>query len=234
MKIVFILGRTEGSIPELDAALLHENAAHKDIVQEDFLDTYRNLTYKAIAALKWISTYCNDSKYVLKSDDDMIVNPFTLMYYLERKVNNEHIMCHLYGIERVNRDSERCKVTKNEYGIGFYPTYCSGSAFIMITDIAMALHDVSYSVPFFWVDDVYVTGLLPFKLGNVTYEQLSDKYEIFVEDNVVRKLAGYYWSSYIFGHVQDIDVFRTVWRTIVKYASQCRDDICLPSRRENI
>ncbi|KAI0224415.1 hypothetical protein LSAT2_024579, partial [Lamellibrachia satsuma] len=70
-------------------------------------------------------------------------------------------------------------------------------------------------------------------LGKVTYEQLSDRYEIFAEENVVQKLAGSDWSSYMFGHVQDIDVFRTAWRTIVKYASQCRDDICLPSRRES-
>ena len=28
----------------------------------------------------------------------------------------------------------------------------------MSTDVAIAMHNISYSVPFFWVDDFYITG----------------------------------------------------------------------------
>ena len=231
MKIIFVLGLTNASTPETDAALHREHAAHKDIVQEDFMDSYRNLTYKAIGALKWISTFCVNAKYVLKSDDDMIVNPFTLMRYLEGKTSSADIMCNAYHLGHVLREPERCHVTRDEYGIDFYPIFCSGSAFVMTIDIALALHKVSYSVPFFWVDDVYLTGLLTFKLGDVTFEQLSDKYEVFVEETVVKKLAGWWWSSYIFGHVPTADIFQTVWTTIVEKAAKCLDGVCLPPRR---
>ena len=210
MRIIFVLGRTDGSLPEVDALLLQEHAENADIVKEDFLGTYRNLTYKAIAALKWTSTYCKNATYVLKCDDDMIVNPFTLMNYLERKVNVAHIMCHVYKVGYVFRTSERHAVTEEEYGVNLYPKFCSGSAFIMTTDTAIALHEVSYSVPFLWLDDVYVTGLLTFKLGNVIFEQLSDKYELKKQPAVVSKLAAWWWASYMFGHVPDMDVFWTV------------------------
>ena len=226
---IFVLGKASVSDPDEDAALQRESSTHKDIVQEDFVDSYRNLTYKAIGAMKWISTYCLHAKYVLKSDDDIIVNPFTLMHYLEHRTDAAHtIMCKLWVLGNVKRDPERCRVTREEYAIDHYPPFCSGSAFIMTMDLAVALHDISYSVPFLWVDDVYLTGLLPFKLGNVTYKDTSSQYEVLEERNVFRTLAGSSWSSYVFGHVQSVDTFRAVWAAIVKYASQCRDNICLP------
>ena len=46
--------------------LQEETTLHGDIVQEDFTDSYRNLTYKAIMAMKWVSTYCKHATFVLK------------------------------------------------------------------------------------------------------------------------------------------------------------------------
>ena len=51
-------------------------------------------------------------------------------------------------------------ITKEEYSDDVYPNYCSGSAFLMSIDAAISMHRASYYVPFFWVDDFYLTGLL--------------------------------------------------------------------------
>jgi len=80
IRIVFMMGRTD----ELKTKHLIDLEAntYNDIVQEDFLDSYRNLTYKGIMAMKWISTYCNKTKYILKVDDDIITNTFVILRHL--------------------------------------------------------------------------------------------------------------------------------------------------------
>ena len=69
------------------------------------------------------------------------------------------------------------RVDKEEFKDDYYPTYCSGSAFTMSTDAVVAMHNISYHVPFFWVDDFYITGLLPLKLGGkVKHKQFMSTY----------------------------------------------------------
>ena len=59
VKTVFVMGRPSSSAPEnCQAAIEQESIVHGDIIQEDFIDTYRNLTFKAVAAMRWITTNC--------------------------------------------------------------------------------------------------------------------------------------------------------------------------------
>jgi len=48
------------------------------------VDTYRNLTYKGVAALRWVDTYCSQATFVLKTDDDIFVNMFSLLRLLKK------------------------------------------------------------------------------------------------------------------------------------------------------
>lgn len=58
----------------LQKLLEAEHGLHNDIVQEDFYETYRNITLKNISGMKWAVTYCPRAEYVVKSDDDMFIN----------------------------------------------------------------------------------------------------------------------------------------------------------------
>ena len=46
----------------------------QDILQWDFVDTYHNLTMKSIMTLKWASSSCPTTKFVVKMDDDVFFN----------------------------------------------------------------------------------------------------------------------------------------------------------------
>ena len=59
--------------------------------KEDWLDAYKNLTYKGIMAMKWIKDYCNDVKFILKIDDDVVVNTFKLINHLEILHKRSHV-----------------------------------------------------------------------------------------------------------------------------------------------
>jgi len=111
------------------------------------------------------------------------------------------------------------KVEKSEWAEDFYPTYCSGSAFVMSPDVVVALHRVSYSVPFFWVDDFYLTGLLALRAGPsaVRHRQFISSY-VLDGRQLLDKFTGAQWYQYIFSHVHDLNAVQTVWKTVVRIA----------------
>jgi hypothetical protein len=113
LRLVFMIGKTLDE--NVMKAIAYENEIYQDIVQEDFLDSYKNLTYKGIMALKWISIYCSTTKYILKVDDDIVVNTFTLLNHL-KFLDKHHpdrqntILCLLWQAMIVMRDRlDQCK-----------------------------------------------------------------------------------------------------------------------------
>ena len=64
-----------------------ENDRHHDLLQGSFKDTYRNLTYKHVMILKWALYYCPGVRYVLKSDDHILVNTPVLLRTLAQVVH---------------------------------------------------------------------------------------------------------------------------------------------------
>jgi len=223
IRLVFVMGAkvSDGSNSEIQQALYFEAEQYADIVQENFDDTYRNLTYKGIAALKWISNYCSHAKFVVKTDDDIFVNSFALLKRLSRLVRQEKtsgfLMCLVWKNMVVMRQG-KWKVDESEWKDSTYPTYCSGSAFILSMDVALKLYKISYQVPFFWVDDFYITGLLPLKLGNVTHIQISSSY-VLNGKMLEEKFTSPQWFQYLFSHVHNLNSIQTFWRKVVDLAS---------------
>lgn len=61
----------------------------------------------------------------------------------------------------VNRDPKyKWFVAKELYPDAKYPDYCSGSSYLVNTSDAAKIYFVSSHTDFFWVDDVYITGIL--------------------------------------------------------------------------
>ena len=71
-KLVFLLGCPEDV--KTQEMLEEENKKHGDIVQGDFLDTYHNLSYKAIMGNLWVSEFCDQAEFVVKTDDDVFID----------------------------------------------------------------------------------------------------------------------------------------------------------------
>ena len=72
VKLICMLGQTLNA--QVQNQINSESSHFHDIVQEDFLDSYMNLSLKSAAMLKWSYTYCPSAKYILKADDDTFVN----------------------------------------------------------------------------------------------------------------------------------------------------------------
>uniref|UniRef100_S4RJ46 Hexosyltransferase n=1 Tax=Petromyzon marinus TaxID=7757 RepID=S4RJ46_PETMA len=78
IKILFLLG----SIPaltkvdplDLQQQLEEESHRHRDLLQQNFVDAYDNLTLKTMMGLHWVYAHCPHAAYVMKTDSDMFVN----------------------------------------------------------------------------------------------------------------------------------------------------------------
>ena len=59
---------------DVQMSLEEESQQHGDLVQGDFLDTYRNLSYKAIMGSIWVAEFCGQAEFVVKIDDDCFLD----------------------------------------------------------------------------------------------------------------------------------------------------------------
>ena len=161
LRLAFVLGLQDDA---LNRAVRQEHARYNDIVQGDFIDHYHNMTLKSLLGLKIVDERCPGVRYLLKTDDDMIVNLPYLLRLLTNKRLQRSIMGPVNVASRVHR-SGKWKLTKDEFPFPFYPPYESGSAYVITGDLIHELFVTAEYVPHIFVDDVYVTGILGRILG---------------------------------------------------------------------
>ncbi|XP_037555602.1 beta-1,3-galactosyltransferase 1 [Dermacentor silvarum] len=170
LKVVFMLGKPGNDT--VQERIAQENALHEDIVQGTFVDTYKNLTLKSLMMLRWAASFCPNAKFVLKIDDDVLLNVWDFAATLKRLAAVK-LRRTIWG--RVWTQSRPSRKTKGRYGKWYvpksifpnatYPDYVNGPAYLISGDsVPLLLRSVSV-VPYFFIEDVYITGLLADKAG---------------------------------------------------------------------
>lgn len=162
-KLLFLFG-----IPKTkkeQRILTAENGRYGDVVQGNFADTYRNLTYKHVMALKWAIYFCPDAKYVLKCDDDVFINTPGLINYIYDRLSpygaRKLILCQVFPKNPVLRTSRsKWKVSYADFEHKYYPPYCAGYFIIYSPDVVFDLYEQAQSSRYFWIDDVHITGTM--------------------------------------------------------------------------
>ncbi|KAK7496578.1 hypothetical protein BaRGS_00012230 [Batillaria attramentaria] len=184
VRRVFFLGRSDSDV--IQGHVNMEQATYTDIVQGDFMDTFPNLTMKAITALRWVNDHCSNARYILKADDDMFVNIFSLL---------EHTLNHLAGSERTvlchakaANTSQIVRDPKSKWyvprdvlpGRTHWPAFCSGYVVVITTDSVSPLYSASYVAPYVPVDDGFVYGILPEVSGKnfLQYHDISSNFTL--------------------------------------------------------
>ncbi|KAI8515217.1 Beta-1,3-galactosyltransferase 5 [Branchiostoma belcheri] len=172
IKTVFAVGMASNASNPIQVGLEQENRVHKDLIQEDFVDSYRNLTLKTVMCLKWASEFCPRAKFVLKADDDTFVNIFNLVRHLGR-LNATQAKRFVTGRVytggkpvRIARDptEERWCLAREDFPRETFPRYPGGYAYVISGDITRMVYEVSLTVQYLFIEDVYL-GLCLEKLG---------------------------------------------------------------------
>ena len=229
--LVFFLGISTDN--DTQAHIEYESETYHDIVQETFLDSYRNLTYKAIMGCKWTTLYCKSADIVVKADDDMVVDIYLLFRHIDSlrsqgKVLTNTILCDVWYKRAVERASGKWKVSLEEYAEKFYPPYCPGLGLVMTADIVPKMYNESLYEPYFWVDDVYFTGLLAQTI-NVTFQQLAATVH-FGSSKMIRTETNFQQEyQWMFYHIQEKSISAMLWENIHKRELNRREFDKLPA-----
>ena len=229
IRRIFVMGLPEGEY--VQEAIKLESSLYHDILQENFLDTYRNLTYKAVGALRWVKDYCSNAKFVLKTDDDSFVNMHVLLELLVSRYNarewgSRSLICNVWYKSPVARYG-KWAVTVAQRKHPRWPDFCQGLAYIITPSVASALYNASFDVPFLWMDDVYVTGFLAKKIG-LRHTQITKSFfkDVHIEEQLMNPQ---HWKNVLFSHIQNPDLRRWAWNKVVKMMKNSSTSTTNPS-----
>ena len=162
MKVLFILGAPSGKLwPDgVFETVTAESQKHKDIIQINCPDTYQNLTLKSVAMLQWMDTYCKDAQFLFKTDDDMFINTDNLLKDLHYTVHKYFVMGHIIAGAKPMRDiSSKYYTPESVYKKQTYPSYISGTGYVVSGDLIHHLYTIALQTPIFWLEDIYITGI---------------------------------------------------------------------------
>jgi hypothetical protein len=172
----FFLGQTQDD--SIQKRIEEESQIHKDIVQIEMDDSYRNSTLKGIAVLNWVRQHCAKVDLVFKVDDGVYVNVHNLVNFVRSNYQSNNSVFG-YGIhyshsQRLDKFTpNRMDTTFEEYPWRHYPNYFSGqpSPYFMHGSAIIPLLAASQTTPLIPSfepmpnSNIFLTGLCPEKAG---------------------------------------------------------------------
>ena len=185
--VFFLIGKSAPNDSRVKT-LETEIEKFNDFIIGDYFDAYRNLTKKTFSGYKYVTENChNDHKWILFLDDDTLLdeNQFNeLITETEMPENTgqkslERPYC-LAGMKwskaRVMRPDDcdisdyarkKWSVTKSEYPLDTYPTYCGGPCTLLPNEYIEKSYEIAKNTnpKEFHHDDVLFTGILRIKSG---------------------------------------------------------------------
>lgn len=212
----FVLGKSKDTVQQSLAET--ENSIYHDILFEDILETYENLSQKSKALLRWASTNCNGVRYLLKIDDDMFLNRPRLLNDLNTHPKTNSISgCKVSGASPFRFAFSKWRISKSEYENDYYPDYIAGTAYLISGDIISNLYRATQNVPYFIFEDVYITGLCRKSIGALAIE-----YKGFSCGYRVRGPCGNNFRYQITGHHYTPEEIQRMWVELQDRWSNCR------------
>ncbi|XP_073671455.1 beta-1,3-galactosyltransferase 1 [Paramisgurnus dabryanus] len=162
---LFLLGfSTE---PVLNQMVEQESQIFHDILVEDFVDSYHNLTLKTLMGMRWVSSYCPNAQYIMKTDSDIFVNMDNLVFNLLRpnaKPRRRFFTGRVINGGPIRDVRSKWFMPRDLYPDSRYPLFCSGTGYVFSGDVAELIYKTSLHTRLLHLEDVYV-GLCLRKLG---------------------------------------------------------------------
>ncbi|KAG8594750.1 hypothetical protein GDO81_001321 [Engystomops pustulosus] len=160
VKRIFLSGtsKNEREDRHLRHLLQIESQTYGDILQWDFHDTFFNLTLKQFLFHVWLDDYCPGANFIFNGDDDVFVNTFNVITYLQNNEPDKHLFVgHLIANSRPDRiAASKYYVPVQVTASDSYPMYCPGGGILMSKYTAHVIYNNSQEIELFPIDDVYL------------------------------------------------------------------------------
>ncbi|XP_053369579.1 beta-1,3-galactosyltransferase 1-like [Clarias gariepinus] len=158
VSLFFLLGQPghEGR-EEMQQKILQESEEHHDIIQSDFLDSYKNLTIKTMVIMEWLATYCQNAAYAMKIDSDMFLNVNSLINMLLQAPRENYMTGLVASGAIVLRDpSSKWYLPKDVFPEDFYPPYALGLGYVLSLDLPNKLIEGAKHTQPVYIEDVFL------------------------------------------------------------------------------
>ncbi|XP_041443164.1 beta-1,3-galactosyltransferase 2 isoform X2 [Xenopus laevis] len=166
IKRIFLLGHSHNN--DVEMAVRQESSTFHDIIQQDFLDTYRNLTIKTLMGIEWVSRLCPRVSYVMKVDSDMFFNPWFLVKQIlqpEKPLKLGLFTGRVMSGASPNRNKKsKWYISYSDYSENGYATYCSGTGYVFSGGLAPLIYKQAMELSLLPFEDVFV-GLCLKRIG---------------------------------------------------------------------
>ncbi|XP_007934099.1 lactosylceramide 1,3-N-acetyl-beta-D-glucosaminyltransferase [Orycteropus afer afer] len=173
VKTLFALGTPSNPLrrEELQRKLVWEDKVYNDIIQQDFADSFYNLTLKLLLQFNWANTFCPHAKFFMTADDDIFIHMPNLVEYLQ---SLEQIGVEDFWIGHVHRGAPPIRDKKSKYYVSYemyqwpaYPDYTAGAAYLISNDVTAKVYEASQTLnSSLYIDDVFM-GICANKMGIV-------------------------------------------------------------------
>ncbi|KAK2869190.1 hypothetical protein Q7C36_001061 [Tachysurus vachellii] len=171
VKVVFIMGvhpdgHKRGTIQK---QLQAEDLNHRDLVQQDFLDTFHNLTVKLLLQFRWAHANCEHARFLMSADDDIFIHMPNLVRLLEQ-LNSQGVVNlwvgHVHrGSPPVRRKDSKYYMPVQMYQWSSYPDYTAGAGYVVSQDVAAKIYQATLFLnASLHIDDVFM-GICAITVG---------------------------------------------------------------------
>ncbi|XP_056108779.1 lactosylceramide 1,3-N-acetyl-beta-D-glucosaminyltransferase A [Rhinichthys klamathensis goyatoka] len=163
VKVVFAMGANPDVFTNksLLKDLQKEHVNHGDLVQQDFLDTFHNLTVKLLLQFHWTHENCAHARFLMTADDDVFIHMPNLVHYLQdlrrRNVRNLWVGHVHRGAPPIRRRDSKYYMPFDMYQWSSYPDYTAGAGYVVSGDVAAKIYQAMLSLnASMHIDDVFM------------------------------------------------------------------------------
>ncbi|XP_016104177.1 lactosylceramide 1,3-N-acetyl-beta-D-glucosaminyltransferase A [Sinocyclocheilus grahami] len=175
IKVVFAMGVHPDVLSDsLQQKKMHkelhkEHMNHGDLVQQNFLDTFHNLTVKLLLQFRWTHENCVHTHFLMSADDDVFIHLPNLVHYLQdlkrQNVRNLWIGHVHRGAPPVRRRDSKYYMPVDMYQWSSYPDYTAGAGYVVSGDVAAKIYQATLSLnASMYIDDVFM-GICAIAVG---------------------------------------------------------------------
>ncbi|KAI4879043.1 hypothetical protein NFI96_020703 [Prochilodus magdalenae] len=158
--VLFLLGLPSGNESKTQQLRVQEeNLKYQDVLQSNFIDSYRNLTIKTMVMLEWLRGRCSQVLYAVKVDADMLLSIKGLMTILLRRdtPQTNYITGRVwYGNVVIRNSLNKFYIPSDVYPKSVYPPYPLGMCYIMSIDLPDKILQVSREIKPIFIEDAYI------------------------------------------------------------------------------
>ncbi|XP_061747315.1 lactosylceramide 1,3-N-acetyl-beta-D-glucosaminyltransferase A-like [Nerophis ophidion] len=204
VKVVFALGAPAVDAAAVQRQLVQENRRNADLIQQDFMDSFHNLTLKLIMQFHWMHRCCAHAHFLMITDDDIFIHMPNLVVYLQDKstlgttdfwVGRVHS-----GAPPIRRKNSKYYVPLEMYQWRSYPDYTAGGGSVMSGDVAGKIYQATLTLnASLYIDDVFM-GICAMAVG------VSPQAHVYFsgEGKTPRHLCIYDQMMTSHGHTEDL------------------------------